>query len=137
MPKKKIKAKDVPTLLDRAVAKKSSEYIYEKPERWDACVYFQEDHTPSCLIGFVLADLGVDPKIKMFASEGEFAHNMEQFGDDDLMSYLRKEFGLEFSDRAEELLELAQELQDEGTSWGNVAESIRVRAKIKDADTNG
>lgn len=44
--------------MERAVALKGEDYVYEMPGGGDTCLYRYEDK-PSCIIGHVLEDLGV------------------------------------------------------------------------------
>lgn len=98
-------------LLDRAVAAKGGDYIYEwiwTPETGSACLNFHEGQ-PSCLIGHVLSYLGVTPDMVV----GRNGHGVWV-----VSRFLCDQGIVRFSPLAEAALSKAQEAQDNGDPWG-------------------
>lgn len=99
--------------LEKAVAEKGANYVYESIETEEAygeydemrdvqtaCLYFH-DGQPSCIVGHVLSYMGYTE-----ATEGQSAtqaiHNL----------------GIEADARTQALLSEVQEAQDQGVAWG-------------------
>lgn len=89
-------------LLERAIDEKGADYEYTPPEGSDQCLYFHHGQ-PSCIVGHVMSYLGFGAA----SSEGVGA------------STVLHEMGVILMDGATNaLLNLAQEYQDQGTTWG-------------------
>lgn len=104
--------------LERAVKLKGEDYTYTAPldgVGLPHCVYFDRDGSPSCIVGYVLVELGMTP----FA----FSNDLNRGG----VCTLRNKEIIDFADvdehggsRTQLLLAEAQELQDEAEEWGTV-----------------
>lgn len=111
-------------LLD-AVALKGEDYVYEGVESGRDAMrcHYARNGAPDCIVGHVLARLGV-PVEKMEYNPGTKDHV-------DMISYrtiahhfdnLRSEYGINFSERAQHLLYLTQGFQDSDEPWGNAVQ---------------
>lgn len=102
-------------LLDRAVAEKGADFVYER--RALSCRYAHEGK-PDCIVGHVLVYLGV-PAERLTCIEG-MAFDMT------ILHHVEIEFGLAFTSKAVMALSIAQSEQDSGTPWAlAVAEARR------------
>ncbi len=111
---KTINKKKALKLLEAQIAKKGADYIDPKVESGD-CMYFKKNGKPSCIIGHVFSDLGIKPE----DTDGLGA-----------AIELGSEWGTEidgfsFTQAAVEVFEKAQNIQDDGLSWGTALESAR------------
>ena len=57
---------DACTFLDKAIADKGEDYVYEPPIKHnfgntESCRYFDQEAQPSCIVGHVLSHMGVGP----------------------------------------------------------------------------
>ena len=95
-------------LLQRAVAEKGADYVYDpdsaNPGSY-GCAYFQQDGTPSCLVGHVIAYKGLTKGL------------LGVWNGSDVDLLVERGF-LDLDERAQWLLANAQNLQDNGKSWG-------------------
>lgn len=97
-------------LLRKAVADKGEEYVY--PHANSGCVNVEydddiEEYYPSCIVGHALYHAGIDPAV--IAEAGADEASVEE------LSY----YGIaEFSEDAENVMSMAQLLQDRGFLWG-------------------
>ena len=89
------------SLLKAQIEKKGEDYIYEADDN-GSCRYFVDDE-PSCIVGHVFHDLGID---------SDFVEEF-QVPKDAVDSEV-----LELSYEAAELLEAVQSKQDNGEPWG-------------------
>lgn len=95
----------------RKIVAERPEHVYVPPGgQGSRCMYVHTDAAgdapqPGCLVGHVLAKLGV-PLADLAAHEGDGA------------SSLVRHLGIGLSDSTEYLLDLAQDSQDSGTTWG-------------------
>lgn len=98
-----ITAAEARELLTRAVEEMGAEYVYPDPGH---CRYFNDDGTPSCLVGHVLAYKGV--------AAVTFADRIDnETTVDGLRSWM-----LTADDRTARALRAAQAKQDSGEDWG-------------------
>lgn len=114
-----IDAEQALQLLQTQVTKKGDGYIYKAEERPvpDAkvnCVYYEQDQTPSCIVGHILDDLNVDSKkiTTEFNTKGLWLLNESSVNE------LNKELKLGLTPEAESVLTSAQIAQDNGHTWG-------------------
>lgn len=82
------------------------------------CRYFNTNHTPQCIVGHVLADLGVDPNVLIEAGVNGVA--VWDIGD-----VLRKDCEIDLEPGAIGALSVAQASQDRGLSWGLALQKAR------------
>lgn len=92
--------------LEKAIAEKGADYVYEPAQNGERCLYF-DNGTPSCLVGHVLSYMGYD---STDVTENEDAETTIQ------------KMGIEFDKETARLLCAVQENQDDGLAWG---ESLR------------
>lgn len=86
-------------LLLRAIAEKGEDYVYPLANANSACLYFEDDGQPSCIVGHVLHYMG------------------ESHGPEGASAYVAvRNFG--WSNAVREGLLKAQRAQDDGRTWG-------------------
>lgn len=106
----------VRSLLARAVAEKGPDYV--DPNAGDGCVYYNDDLTPACIVGHVIEywreDHGTEIPDTVLENRG--------LG---VGSDLLNEIG--WSRMAIHGLTAAQNMQDDGRTWGDALEAF-VRA---------
>lgn len=96
-------------LLRQAVADRGEDFVYEKPEGAEQCMYVHEDG-PGCIVGYVLHAAGV-PLEALNEHENTYASKM--------VRYLLDEEIIDSADEwAMDLLNTVQDRQDNGVSWG-------------------
>ncbi len=101
-------------LLEKAVATRGSDFVYQKPEGEDFCKYVKDDK-PDCLIGVVLSMCGwTNEELK--AADG--------VGSVDAIS-VDERWADRFGNNAVRVLVAAQTLQDNGNTWGSALASAR------------
>jgi hypothetical protein len=93
-------------LLNRAIAEKGADYVYQRTADDDSCAYFKNGE-PSCIVGHVLAYKGV--------TQEDLPENKNTA----IVIALR----IAQDDRTERLLDSAQSYQDTGTPWGDAVKS--------------
>lgn len=98
-------------LLNRAVAEKGDDYIDPTSHDFIGCAYFNNDGSPSCIVGHVLAYAGITA-----ADMGGFNGYAASF----VIRHLQPR--LTFTPGAAAVLEAAQRLQDHGTTWRQTAD---------------
>lgn len=110
-------------LLRKVVFEKGADYVYKgpNPDRPTIC-YNVWDGQPSCIIGHVLAELGLK------ASDYEDQALGAELSITSLAGLLRssKTFEWDISGDAVKVLSVAQEMQDEGHSWGAALEAAQI-----------
>ena len=115
------------SLLNAAIAEKGEDYKYPKnPSVFGGCVYFDPDtRQPSCIIGHVLAHLGVTAEDMEIDSPlpGIGSRNVSTF-----TALVRAKNIRVDSPRTEALLQVAQEERDQGSSWGDAVAAALIRA---------
>lgn len=117
------------SLLNAAIAEKGEDYKYPKnPSVFGGCVYFDPDtRQPSCIIGHVLAYLGLT------AEDMEIDSPLPDIDSRNALAFasLVEEGDIQVdSPRTEALLQVAQEQQDQGSSWGDaVAAAVSYAAR--------
>lgn len=109
-------------LLDRAVAEKGEEYVYEIPYSPGECAYFH-DERPGCIVGHVLAYAGLERDDlrgrESLTFPGALRGDLNVMAGPDSLA----EYGvLSADDRTVTLLAEAQSKQDEGTPWYDAVE---------------
>lgn len=105
--------------LKNAVALKGEDYVYKVSAntRGPACVYFGRDKQPSCIVGHLLAEMGVEP----------FAFNSKT-NSSSVTALMSKgvlevdDLDANFRSRTLELLAMTQNKQDNGIPWGRALE---------------
>lgn len=105
-------------LLEKAVAEKGANFVYEYPEGINACQYIDEQGHPSCIVGhafkYLSDELGNhDIFAELGDHEGSSAHDLVLPGVDILPE-------------ASMVLAIAQEVQDTmDYTWGNALDRAR------------
>lgn len=99
------------------------EYVYPKSSERESCAYLKKgengkfDLTGACLVGKVLAKLGVDmTKFLWVTADGEqlgYSDNTARFS-----TLEHERFGIEVTDKAKRFLSSAQYRQDDNDTWG-------------------
>lgn len=105
------------SLLERAVAEKGADYVYERDEV-GRCAYFNQDGSPSCLVGHILHYKGVtidDLKDSRAWREDGMNANAS-------VAALIDSGVLDAPYSAATLLRNAQINQDSGFEWGRAVE---------------
>jgi len=112
-------------LLDQAVAERGADFVY--PEDWKVvvprdgakdtpmCVYVH-DGQPRCIVGQVLVKHGLKPAKLAFYEGHGVTSVLKALGDSGVLSF---EHGVLT------LLRTAQDLQDDGCSWGGAVAKAR------------
>jgi hypothetical protein len=99
-------------LLDRAVAERGEDYVYD-----GACEYFQcdADNQPGCIVGHVLAYKGMDPELldKLGLNSTKLAYVAD------------KSEVLKLDIKTKVLLDEVQNRQDTGIPWGKAVSTSR------------
>lgn len=105
-------------LLKAAVAERGERYVYSEPE--DGCVYVA-DGAPSCLVGEALVAHGLP--VGFFYQAVSYDKQFAAEANGLPMSLLHKAGVLPFvTARARAALTAAQNVQDQGCSWGDALE---------------
>ena len=101
---------DVLLSLKEIVHAKGERYVYEKAVD-GRCVYYDPDtEQPSCLVGHFVYKEGLLSFDDIAPYEDDNAESMTQQLEHDQIAY--------FDSRSVQLLNIAQELQDQGRPWG-------------------
>ena len=117
-----ITAAEARELLTRAVEEKGADYVYPRSvDEALGCAYFEDDGTPSCIVGHVLAYKGVTLETLPLP---DFDNNASVWA-------LQRSGFLEADDRASEALRRAQGRQDGGGDWG---EALSIALRVLDGD---
>jgi hypothetical protein len=104
-------------LLRQQVEKVGADHVYGSR----VCVYFNDDGCPSCIVGHVLADLGVQlGQVHELASGADMGNGIA-------INAVRVE-GVEMTEGARTVFAVAQRLQDNGETWGDALEGAVLRA---------
>ena len=110
--------------LKKAVAELGEDYVYKRIRRANGvayCVYFNKDSSPSCLVGHVLAEAGLEP-LEFESNENGTA--VTRLADIGVIEYADAQDGRH--SKTEALLNNAQCFQDGGYPWGDsVEEAIK------------
>lgn len=109
--------------LSAAVKKRGKDYIYPAAEKNEhgSCRYVVRrdgELAPSCIVGEVLVDLGVDPK-KLF---GTRLNSLSILSNSQLFE---RRLGIEINEEAVAILNKAQDLQDREHTWGIAVREAR------------
>ena len=110
-----LKTDAVSEALDKAVNLKGGDYVYEKlplDGSGASCRYSTNDGAPSCLVGFVIAEVAPELFAEIVEYEAAYSTSVG-------VLELVDEFDIEFeSADLEYALSYAQEKQDESYTWG-------------------
>lgn len=110
--------------MRRAVEKKGADYVY-KPPAGNSCVYFNKDGSPSCIVGHVFADAGVDPDDFLLPGPGRTrSSNSCRITILDLDGV-----GVQIDDATRRALDAAQYAQDRGVTWAGALADAEMRAE--------
>jgi hypothetical protein len=119
-------------LLQEAVAKKGEDYVYEPPlvqtpyieegSQVALCVYFDDEGSPSCIVGHALAKKGVTREA-LDNVDSELNRNAGPYG-------LESAEVISAPVGVIDLLSLVQDYQDQGTPWG---EALRIATNRRNA----
>lgn len=99
------------TLLDNAVKDRGENYIYKRIVPHARCAYFHGEE-PGCIVGYVLAQKGLTAEDLTGLTRGGYERmttGVADLFDDGL---------IEGSQKTLDLLEMAQQKQDDGWAWG-------------------
>ena len=118
-------------LLRKQVEAKGTDYEYEAPASIGRCVYFDNDGCPSCVVGYVLADLGVT--LGGVHEIGRDPGSPSDSGNQIAISAVNVD-GVQLTSGARHVLATAQRAQDNGQPWGEalnlaVAAAASLRAE--------
>ena len=104
------------SLLEKQVEKKGAGHKSQ-------CIYFDSLGEPQCIIGHVLDDLGFT-KGDLYGCNGTTFYAIVT---GDIKMYMDNPFDgrVEFTNMAAEVLIKAQNVQDEGRTWGEALEAVR------------
>ena len=103
----KLKLEDAERLVQEVITEKGEDFVYERPENSVTCVNWvdeNEERVPSCLVGRVLAKIGVLDGLTPDQDESGAEETCEPYFEDDAITYLNQ----------------VQELQDSGTRYGDL-----------------
>lgn len=106
-------------LLREAVAKRGADYVYKKPGA--TCKYVVKGDQPSCMVGEVLLEAGLDPKVLYRTPLNKLSINS-------LVDELDPDV-IQVDDAARVLLNEAQVFQDIGSTWGEALREARAKAR--------
>lgn len=125
---------DAARALDEAVKEKGADYLYEPPSG-DVCSYSDREGNPSCIVGHVIAKLNPEAFQKIAENEWYTLYDDEEdtypIVKEANVRHIELTFGVElgFTDKAENLLLLAQDRQDRGIHWGEAVQIAKQMAK--------
>lgn len=138
----KIDSKKALTLLRKAVKQKGKDYVDPNVAE-GGCAYVR-DGEASCIVGHVVAYVkpNLIPAIELWESNGDYVPYYEREerggglgigsgGDvavEDLARALSDDGEIDFDGNAVEILQRAQNVQDNGNTWGEALEAALVRA---------
>ena len=109
--------------LKKAVAEKGENYVYQRLSKANGvghCVYFNADRSPSCLVGHVLADAGLEPLEYTSIANSTAISRLETLG---VVEFADRD--LNGRSRTLDLLLATQSRQDCSWPWGEaVKESL-------------
>lgn len=107
-------------ILDGLVEEFGDDYVYPRGEN-GKCDYVR-DGKPSCIVGHVLAKVGVPIERLEVADAGVFGCGVSAFG---LLSALHAEYVLRFDGSVRNLLTEAQCRQDGSAPWGEAVKQAK------------
>lgn len=125
---KKFTREEFTAALERAVALKGEDYVYERPE--DGFCKYMYDGQPSCLIGHALLDLGVE-----YSAQWEGKHARAIGHGVDHQDYVPT-FNWPDDSTAHAAIR-AQGRQDDGETWGVALDTYKAYLVASDALTAG
>ena len=112
-----ITVEQVIATLEEVVAEKGEDYVYPTEAGYGECFYGNEDGSPSCIVGHVLAKL--DPikyqEFIKFESEENGPFGINENGSSYSFDYPNAD---EWGSNIVEILSIAQTHQDNGATWG-------------------
>jgi hypothetical protein len=116
---KKINKKQAVALLEYTVQRVGADTVYADRETTVyGCRYTTEDGTPLCIIGEIfISELGLDWEPLVDVNK------------DDVRTATDAVYPGMFSKKAVEILQMAQDQQDSGSSWGHALEKAQSLAK--------
>ena len=104
-------------LLHRAVQERGEDYVYTATDPERGCIYFEDDGTPSCIVGLVLSYLGY--------TKDDLVKGDRDFNSGNGVNGLACYGLVAFDMRARNLLTHVQTRQDGRVPWGKaVSDSI-------------
>lgn len=101
-------------LLQRAVAEKGDSYVYEKELGLFPCRYFNNQGTPSCIVGHVFDYVGLLTVIDDSRNYSQVNGTIGGSG----QRVMPEPIAEAFSDASFVALQAAQDAQDDGKTWG-------------------
>jgi hypothetical protein len=107
--------------MRKAVEVKGPDHVYREQLQHDdgrtICVYFNPDATPSCLVGHVLAGVGVTlDDLDGFIDRDGYRVSLNT---DQAVNDLVEHGFIQVDPKTEQLLATAQTAQDHGAPWGD------------------
>lgn len=112
-------------LLRQQVERVGAEYVYQLPANERQCVYFDAAGCPSCIVGYVLADLGVS--VGGVHESGRTPGSQFDMGNGIAIAAVDVD-GVALTEGARSVLAMAQRAQDQGETWGEALERAVARA---------
>lgn len=108
MSKLKLKLEDAERLVQEVITEKGEDFVYERPESNITCVNWTKDEdnkrVPSCLVGQVLAKIGVLDELPYDQDAADATETCEPYFEDDAVRYLLE----------------VQRQQDDGARYGDL-----------------
>lgn len=108
---------EVTAALEKAIATKGEDYVYEPVGV--TCRYTTEEKAPSCIVGWVVAEVNPPLFDALFDFEKTgnviAAHDLDHPAKEP--EFVDDELALEVDHRTLDALQAAQEIQDEGFAW--------------------
>lgn len=121
--------------LENALALKGAGYVYPRNDGKEApfpCTYSNDDGTPSCIVGHVIAEL--DPEL--FKKVGEWEKSEQGWDEGTAFLTVFYAFPTRFTPGQARALQRAQGAQDDGSTWGAAVrrfeESLRWQREKKE-----
>lgn len=105
--------------LEKIIAEKGGDYLYPPAQAGTTCTYVEQDGTPSCIVGHIIAAL--DPEGFQAIREEEEATG----GSTDVATALREWAEADIDTELIRALQEAQNKQDAAGTWGEAFDVYR------------
>lgn len=112
-------------LLQQQVEKVGADHIYVLDENQRQCVYFDREGCPSCIVGHVLAEVGV--KAGQVHEQWRTPYSISDMGNGISINSVDVE-GVEMTEGARIVFAAAQRRQDQGSTWGEALAGAELAA---------
>jgi hypothetical protein len=111
-------------LLAEVVAEVGEDHVYPDYGGFAGCKYFSDSGQPLCIVGHVLAKLGVDPALVNQPAHYSDSISLNGVGIDSVCRQLGSLLP-NFTPDAIAVLSAAQRVQDDGKTWGEALRYAR------------